>query len=151
METKYKKQRMKKISEKIIKKSKLALNKELLISFVNINEFTSYSVNPSDFINRLSSKQRNKGDMYPPYMDHMWIFRNATTKKMCFTYQPNVSMHSDPDDQFQIVKRDAEAWAMERGLKADTYNTVYSWHETGGSYLVIIQLLSSNVQPPEVS
>lgn len=147
----YKTKRMLKVSEKIIRDSKVDIHKDVLISFVKSNVITLYSFNISDFIKRLSAKQRKIGNTFPIYMDHQCIFRNPKTNSMCFTYQPNIHLHDNVDCQFQRIKVDAEKWAAERGLVADVYNSQYSWHKPGPSFLVIIHSPSVDIVPPDIS
>ena len=67
----------------------------------------------------------------PPHTDHARLFKNSRSGNVWFVSQPYDRAHE--------IREEVTAWAEERDLHADVYDTEHSWYYPGETCLIVIR------------
>lgn len=88
---------------------------------------------PNDLVRYLQSQKpsRRFDWILPPYTDHARLFRSTKTGNVWFVSQPYDRAHE--------IREEVTAWAEERDLHADVYDTEHSWYYPGETCLIVIR------------
>mgnify|MGYP001014085400 CR=1 FL=1 len=113
---------------------------ELLRKFIDANGFTRYCL-PGPFNwKRLfetgrcyfeSSWGANLREIYPVWMDHARVFKNAETGVVCLVAQPYAA-------SLKSLAEQVIPWAHRHGLDASIFTPEHSWYYPGGTFLVVV-------------